>query len=234
MTEEGVLFVRGVIWDLVEDASLEADENEAVEALRACWLGSGLEGGCAANAGAVGDCKRDIGAECIKGEAEEAKFPLELTELRPLLLGVLDSWLFNEDVSPSASSFPSPELVLSFPPTTAPLNRLYNPLIPFCINSSAKPFDSTLAEAEGGEENSLNVVSVSECEAELWILSRACERCSLSAWDNVEIEARDPRRDFNLEEGLPSIAIPPTDDIMTDDVEIRSKSVPSMLEALSG
>lgn len=75
------------------------------------------------------------------------------------------------------------------------MNRLYNPLIPFCINSSARPFASTLVEADGGDANSLNVVSVSDCEAEVCILSRACESCSLSTWDDAKMEARDPRRE---------------------------------------
>lgn len=52
--------------------------------------------------------------------------------------------------------------LLSFAPPTTPRKRLYSPLNPFCIISSARPLLSILEEDGGGEENSLNVVRASE------------------------------------------------------------------------
>lgn len=83
-------------------------------------------------------------------------------------------------------------LGFSFPTPTAPRNRLYKPLSPFCMISPASPLLSVL-EGGGGEANSLNVVRVSECDAELCILSRAWESCSLSMAVFPDMEARESR-----------------------------------------
>lgn len=52
--------------------------------------------------------------------------------------------------------------LLSFAPATTPRKRLYNPLRPFCIISSARLLFSTVEDEGGGEANSLNVVRASE------------------------------------------------------------------------
>lgn len=52
--------------------------------------------------------------------------------------------------------------IFSFPTPTAPRNRLYSPLRPFCIISPANPLLSEFEEEGGGDANSLNVVRVSD------------------------------------------------------------------------
>jgi hypothetical protein len=81
----------------------------------------------------------------------------------PLDVGVTAFWLFMDTLSKlSLSPLFDTDPVLSFPAPTAPRNRLYNPLKPFCISSPASPLVSVFEEEGGGDANSLNVVRVSE------------------------------------------------------------------------
>jgi len=117
----------------------------------------------------------------------------------PLEVGVALAWLLveaMEALSDASWSFLVEAVVaFSFPAPTAPLNRLYSPLKPFCMISPAIPLLSVCEEEGGGEANSLNVVRVSVWHASLCILSKAWDNCSLSIGVGPESEANDPRRD---------------------------------------
>jgi hypothetical protein len=78
-------------------------------------------------------------------------------------VGVVVLALFAETVS-TLSWSPLVDICadLSFPPLTAPRNRLYRPLRPFCIISPANPLLSGFVDDVGGEANSLKVVRVSD------------------------------------------------------------------------
>ena len=115
---------------------------------------------------AVGDCIRDDGLDSWTGEFDAPLISRVRLEVEALKDGVPGFELFAD-----AETFPELQELssllcnvkdLSFPPPTAPRNRLYSPLSPFCIISPAIPFDSTPDEDTGGEANSLNVVRVSD------------------------------------------------------------------------
>jgi hypothetical protein len=122
----------------------------------------------------LGDCIRDDGLDSCIVELDTPLISLVRFEVEALNVGVAAFGLFI-DAEPSlrVSSLLCGTAVLSFPPPTAPLMRLYNPLSPFWINSSVIPLGSSSVEVVGGEANSLNVVRVSDREAVLCIASRA-------------------------------------------------------------
>ncbi len=83
--------------------------------------------------------------------------------MEPFEVGVGVVWLFSETVSTlSASPLFEAGPLFSFAPLTAPRNRLYNPLRPFCTSSLAIPLVSDSADGGGGDANSLKVVRDSE------------------------------------------------------------------------
>ena len=112
---------------------------------------------------AIGDWIREDGLESCTGEIDAPLISRVRLEVETLNDGVPDLELFADaELFPKFSSLPCSASDLSFPPPTAPRNRLYNPLSPFCIISPAIPFVSTPYEETGGEANSLKVVSVSD------------------------------------------------------------------------
>jgi hypothetical protein len=189
----------GVIEGRMEEADFDVagvvagvDPKEVLEDFIACdWLSEE----CPAKDEAVGDWRRDDDAESWAGDAVTPLSSL-VGAIDPLEVGVVELWLFMDTFSmlswsPLLDAGPG----LSFPTPTAPRNRLYSPLRPFCMISPAKPLLSRFADEGGGEANSLKVVSVSEWLAVLCILSKAWANCSLSTGADPVIEARDPRRD---------------------------------------
>lgn len=91
-------------------------------------------------------------------------------------VGVMLAWLLLEVMeATSAASWSClfGVVALSFPTPTAPLNRLYNPLNPFCMISPVIPLLSVCDDEGGGGANSLKVVRVSDWHAVLCILSKA-------------------------------------------------------------
>lgn len=142
------------------------------------------------NVDATGDCNREEDdAESCGGDTMMPLSSLAVAMVR-FVVGV-SKLLMELDSMLSLSPLFDAGLLLSLPPTpTAPLNRLYRPLRPFCIMSPAIPWPS-LVEEVGGGANSLKVVKVSDSLAVLCILSRAFESCSLSI-EPVR-EASDPR-----------------------------------------
>jgi hypothetical protein len=112
---------------------------------------------------AVGDCIRDDGLESSIGEFDAPLISRVRLEVEALKDGVPGLELFVDvEMLPEVTSLLCIAKAFSFPPPTAPRNRLYSPLSPFCIISPAIPFGSTPDEDTGGEANSLKVVRVSD------------------------------------------------------------------------
>ena len=130
-------------------------------------------------------------------EVSPAPLSSRLGSMVPLGVGAALFWLLIDQTSKlSCPPFVDIEIALWFdPPPTAPRNRLYKPLSPFCMRSPANPLLSVFVDDEGGEPNSLKVVKVSDWHAVLCILSSACASCSLSIGVDPESEASEPRRE---------------------------------------
>lgn len=123
---------------------------------------------------AVGDWMRDDGLERRTGELDAPLVSLARLDIEALNDGVIVLGLFvTPALSLALSSLLCDAGILSFPPPTASLNRVYSPLKPFCINSPVMPLVSVPEEEVGGDANSLKVVRLSEWQAVLCIASRA-------------------------------------------------------------
>lgn len=195
--ESGGIVGRAEAVDLAEEPA-----KVDLEPLEVCvWL-SAVE----LNDRVVGDCMREDEFESSTGD--EAIIPVSwaIPLVGLLIVGVVAFGLPRDALS---CAFISPliEVVgdLSFPAPTAPRKRLYRLLSPFCMSSPAKPFDSGPAEPVGGEVNSLKVVSVSEWEAALWILSSAFASCSLFIPDDPARETKELRLDRKPKDNVASL-----------------------------
>jgi hypothetical protein len=103
-----------------------------------------------------------------------------------LFLEELPSWLL---VSSTSCVAPLPTA------PTASLNRVYSPLRPCCTRSPVVDLLSEVGNEPGGGAKSLKVVRASDWLADVWILSRLREKCSLSACEDTESDVAESRRD---------------------------------------
>ncbi len=175
----------------------------------------------------VGDCIRDDGLESKTGDVDTPLVSRSRLDVEFLKVGVPDFGLLIDAASwLLLSSLLCAVEVLSFPPLTAPRKRLYNPLRPFCISSSAIPFDSTPDDEAGGEANSLKVVRLSDWDAVLCIASSAWASCSLSTCDDPVKDAREPRLE-RIPKGRVNVDVDPCGE-WTDDMTFAASTYGSL------